>query len=123
MSINFFLQFLLPKNKFKSLEFVDSYQTPDVCNFIGLDLYAAVPVPSASIIRLDIVPLQDRSVPESLEQKLDYSYYQFWLKSRPETPCKWPTLLTKLDKAISDETLTDRVVFLHITSLIEQWTQ
>ena len=56
----FFSQFLLPKKKFQCLEFVDSYQTPDVCNFIGLDLYAAAPVPSADIIRLDIVPYQEK---------------------------------------------------------------
>ncbi|KAK6632606.1 hypothetical protein RUM43_013374 [Polyplax serrata] len=115
------LKLILPVQKFRCINYSQQYRTPDVCNILGLDSYAAVPKSCDKLMRLDIVPGQELENRQFYQSDETFNFHKLLLKSESALPEKLPTLLVKIDKVLSDGTLSDNAVSLHISSLIEEW--
>ncbi|XP_076670378.1 folliculin-like [Andrena cerasifolii] len=87
------------------------YMDPDKCNFIGVDTSVAVPLPCASVCRLDIVS-DDHKVENSS------SHVVRWMGT---LPLKLPTLLTKIEKSLDNEKLGNSTLKAHFAALQEEW--
>ncbi|XP_053995100.1 uncharacterized protein LOC128885211 [Hylaeus volcanicus] len=87
------------------------YMDPNKCNFIGMDISVAVPLPCASVCRLDIM---------SDEHKVEnsQSHVVRWTGS---LPLKLPTLLTKIEKSLDNEKLGNSTLKAHFAALQEEW--
>ncbi|XP_071557157.1 folliculin isoform X2 [Temnothorax nylanderi] len=93
--------------KTQTLEYMD----PDTCNFIGVDTSVAVPLPCASVCRLDII-LNEHKVGNAK------SHIVKWAGT---LPTKLPTLLIKIEKSLDNEKLGNSVLKAHFTTLQEEW--
>ncbi|XP_076635484.1 folliculin [Colletes latitarsis] len=87
------------------------YMDPNKCNFIGMDTSVAVPLPCASVCRLDII---------SDEHKVENSQSHIvrWTGS---LPLKLPTLLTKIERSLDNEKLGNSTLKAHFAALQEEW--
>lgn len=93
--------------KTQTLEYMD----PDTCNFIGVDTSVAVPLPCATVCRLDII-LNEHKVGNAK------SHIVKWTGT---LPIKLPTLLTKIEKSLNNEKLGNSVLKAHFATLQEEW--
>ncbi|XP_072757656.1 folliculin [Anoplolepis gracilipes] len=87
------------------------YMDPDTCNFIGVDASVAIPLPCASVCRLDII---------LNEHKLENSKSHI-VKWTGALPPKLPTLLIKIEKSLDNEKLGNSVLKAHFATLLEEW--
>lgn len=87
------------------------YMDPNKCNFIGVDTSVAVPVPCASVCRLDIISEQHQIENAS-------SHVVRWTGT---LPLKLPTLLTKIEKSLDNEKLGNSTLKAHFAALQEEW--
>ncbi|KYQ59824.1 Folliculin [Trachymyrmex zeteki] len=78
---------------------------------LGVDTSVAVPLPCATVCRLDII-LNEHKV-ENVK-----SYIVKWIGS---LPTKLPTLLTKIEKSLDNEKLGNSVLKAHFATLQEEW--
>ncbi|KAL6430538.1 hypothetical protein ACFW04_007850 [Cataglyphis niger] len=87
------------------------YMDPDTCNFIGVDTSVAIPLPCASVCRLDII-LNEHTLENAK------SHIVKWTGTLPP---KLPTLLTKIEKSLDNEKLENSVLKAHFATLLEEW--
>ncbi|KAM0736787.1 Folliculin [Formica fusca] len=87
------------------------YMDPDTCNFIGVDTSVAIPLPCASVCRLDII-LNEHTLENAK------SHIVKWTGALPQ---KLPTLLTKIEKSLDNEKLGNSVLKAHFATLLEEW--
>lgn len=80
---------------------------------LGVDTSVAVPLPCATVCRLDII-LNEHKV-ENVK-----SYIVKWIGS---LPTKLPTLLTKIEKSLDNEKLGNSVLKAHFATLQEEWAK
>jgi len=81
--------------------------------FLGVDTSVAVPLPCATVCRLDII-LNEYKVGNAK------SHIVKWAGS---LPTKLPTLLTKIEKSLDNEKLGDSVLKAHFATLQEEWAK
>ncbi|KAL6263627.1 hypothetical protein P5V15_006413 [Pogonomyrmex californicus] len=93
--------------KTQTLEYMD----PDTCNFIGVDTSVAVPLPCASVCRLDII-LNEHKVGNTKSHIVKWTGI---------LPTKLPTLLIKIEKLLDNEKLGNSVLKAHFATLQEEW--
>ncbi|XP_017795617.1 PREDICTED: uncharacterized protein LOC108577040 [Habropoda laboriosa] len=87
------------------------YMDPNKCNFIGVDTSVAVPLPCASVCRLDIVADEHKVENAS-------SHVVRWTGT---LPLKLPTLLIKIEKSLDNEKLGNSTLKAHFAALQEEW--
>lgn len=87
------------------------YMDPDMCNFIGVDTSVAIPLPCASVCRLDII---------LNEHKFENTKSHI-VKWTGVLPSKLPTLLIKIEKSLDNEKLGNSVLKAHFATLLEEW--
>lgn len=81
--------------------------------FLGVDTSVAVPLPCASVCRLDII-LNEHQV-ENTNSHI--------VKWTGVLPAKLPTLLTKIEKSLDNEKLGNSVLRAHFATLQEEWAK
>ncbi|XP_020290798.1 folliculin [Pseudomyrmex gracilis] len=87
------------------------YTDPDTFNFIGMDTSVAVPMPCASVCRLDII-LNEHKIENAK------SHIVKWTGA---LPAKLPTLLTKIEKSLDNDKIGNSVLKAHFATLQEEW--
>lgn len=130
------LSHLVPAACRRIVTHATEYMDPNLCNFIGkwakilvrvssieetdsnvlnigVDTSVAVPLPSSSICRLDIIPKEPRM--ESTKSHV--------VKWEGTLPAKLPTLLVKIEKSLDNEKLGEPVLRSHFRALQEEWAK
>ncbi|EZA59627.1 hypothetical protein DMN91_004990 [Ooceraea biroi] len=105
------LSSLVPRACRRVMAQTSEYMDPDTCNFIGVDTLVAVPLPCASVCRLDII-LDEHQI-ENTKSHI--------VKWAGVLPAKLPTLLTKIEKSLDNEKLGNSVLKAHLATLQEEW--
>lgn len=114
-SILFTLKVLLPRGCVHLVPYSSQYIPLSDCNMLGIDARAAVPQPSPHVVRLEVLPPADCD--SSLKSHNDINHFTFHLKWPGQLPSKWPTFLTKLDRAMQSELLNESTLMLQIRAL------
>lgn len=109
------LKVLVPRSCYRAVMQSDEYMDMSHCNVLGLDPCAAAPQPSVAITRLDVLPPLDKSHTYELDK---YNYKLTW---GGKLPCKCPTILMKMEKALDNPRLADSVLQYHFVALKEEW--
>lgn len=79
-----------------------------------MDTLVAVPLPCASVCRLDII---------LNEHKIEKNAKSHIVKWAGGLPAKLPTLLTKIEKSLDNEKLGSSVLKAHFATLQEEWAK
>nr|CAD7404508.1 unnamed protein product [Timema poppensis] len=106
---------LVPRHCYRAVTHSDTYLELAECNLLGLEPQVAVPQPSATVLRLDILRPQNEDHQQNLEM------YTFKIKWGGSMPTKCPTILLKMEKAIENSKLCENVLRRHFISLKEEW--
>nr|CAD7199377.1 unnamed protein product [Timema douglasi] len=109
------LKVLVPRHCYRAVTHSDTYLELAECNLLGLEPQVAVPQPSATVLRLDILRPQNEDHQQNLEM------YTFKIKWGGSMPTKCPTILLKMEKAIENSKLCENVLRRHFISLKEEW--
>nr|CAD7262379.1 unnamed protein product [Timema shepardi] len=109
------LKVLVPRHCYRAVNHSETYLELAECNLLGLEPQVAVPQPSATVLRLDILRPQNEDHQQNLEM------YSFKIKWGGSMPTKCPTILLKMEKAIENSKLCENVLRRHFISLKEEW--
>lgn len=115
-SILLTLKSLLPSGCVRLVPFSTNYLPLSECNMLGIDARAAVPQPTPQVARLEVL-LPSESENSEPANITDVSKFSFHLKWPGDLPAKWPTFLSKLDRAMQSEFLSDKTLMLQIAAL------
>nr|CAD7439675.1 unnamed protein product [Timema bartmani] len=109
------LKVLVPRHCYRAVTHSDTYLELTECNLLGLEPQVAVPQPSATVLRLDILQ------PQNEDHQQNIKMYTFKIKWGGSMPTKCPTILLKMEKAIENSKLCENVLRRHFISLKEEW--
>ncbi|XP_034250084.1 folliculin [Thrips palmi] len=115
-SILLTLKTLLPRGCIRLVPFSTNYLPLSECNMLGIDARAAVPQPSPHVARLEVLLPSEGENPEP-GNLVDVSKFSFHLKWPGQLPSKWPSFLSKLDRAMQSEFLSERTLMFQIGAL------
>ncbi|XP_077576892.1 folliculin isoform X2 [Stigmatopora nigra] len=116
------LKSLLPVGCLRSIPYSSHYEEAYKCNFLGLSPDVAIPVHVSSSEFSVLVDVSAETGHHSPIQDNISSFYQFYISSANTQPTdKGPTLLNKLEVALSNENLSVDVVSHCLLCLKEEW--
>ncbi|XP_065345255.1 folliculin [Cloeon dipterum] len=91
-----------------------TYFSSSSCTLLGVSSSVRLPSPLPSSAVLIEITKGDQNV-KSNGQSLKFSV------KAPKPPARWPTLLTKMDKALQNDFLTPMALHCHFVALKEEW--
>ncbi|XP_066990996.2 triokinase/FMN cyclase, partial [Anabrus simplex] len=109
------LKVVVPRPCYRAVMFSDEYLDNSHCNLLGLEPWVAAPQLNTGVVRLDILPPDDKT---RLQDLHSYSYKLTW---GGKLPLKCPTVLLKMERALDNLRLSDTVIHYHFVALKEEW--
>lgn len=84
------------------------------CNFIGVDTSVAIPMPCATVCRLDII--------SAIHDQTMQTVYTYTVKWMGMLPSKLPTIMTKIETSLDNKKLGNTALKAHLAALQEEWS-